>query len=121
MDRMEKLKKIKKGHLSPNEQNAKMSVLEDLKKQAEDAMGGKLSGLKKVSVMSDSQEGLQHGLQKAQELMHGQPEAHAEGGFVGGDGSGKEDEEESEEHMSPEEIDAKIQHLMELKKQKMHS
>jgi hypothetical protein len=156
---MEKMMAMKKAkEMSPSEKNAKMSVLHDLKKQAQDAMGGKLDGMKKVSVMSDSPEGLQHGLDKAKELTQNMPDESedsdeqmmSEGGFAK-DATGQEDDEgaygksheaspydkagdtreeeeqfheespaEESNEMSPEEIDAKIQHLMDLKKKKMH-
>ena len=67
----EKLKKIlsKKRDLSPNEKHAKMDVVKHLRDMASEAMGDKLDGLKKVSVMSDSPEGLKAGLHKASEIV----------------------------------------------------
>lgn len=59
----------KKRDLSPNEKNAKMDVLKDLRDSAAEAMGHKLDGLKKVSVMSNSSEGLKKGLHKAEEIV----------------------------------------------------
>src|ERR1035441_3143084 len=61
----------KKGSkpMSENEKHAKIGVLGDLKKMAEDAMGDHMSGMKKVSVMSDSKEGLKHGLDTAKHVM----------------------------------------------------
>jgi hypothetical protein len=70
MDHMKKLREKKGMHkMRPMEQKAKMGVMEDLQKMAHDAMGGKLRGMKKVSVMSDSEEGLEHGLDKAHDVL----------------------------------------------------
>lgn len=68
---MEKAKKNGKDmkHLDPMEQHAKLSVLNDLKGVASDALKEKLHGLKKVQVMSDSDEGLKAGLGKAEDLI----------------------------------------------------
>ena len=64
----------KKRDLSPVEKHAKHSVLHDLKGMASEALGDKLDGLKKVSVMSNSPEGLQHGLHKAGQIVSGSQE-----------------------------------------------
>ena len=77
MDHMKKLKE-KKGmmhKMHPLEQKAKMGVMHDMQKMAEDAIGGKLKGMKKVSVMSDSEEGLEHGLDKAHDVIKHLPKA----------------------------------------------
>lgn len=86
-DKFQKLidKKKKAGHeLSPVESAAKHSVLNDLKGMAGKAMSDKLQGLKKVSVASDSEEGLKHGLEKAHEIVSGKQmhdmETDTEGG-----------------------------------------
>jgi len=99
-DRMNALleKKKKEGKSMPeHEKNAKLGVMEDLHKMASNAMGGKLSGLKKVTVASDSPEGLSHGLDKAKEIMGDNEMQHgledAESGSSRGDSifSGGED------------------------------
>ncbi len=86
----QKMKDKKKG-MHPLERKAKMGVVGDLQKMAEDAMGGKLQGLKKVSVASDSPEGLQTGLEHAQHMLGQHPDQrdpasedqmYAEGGMV---------------------------------------
>lgn len=61
----------KKRDMKPSEKHAKMGVLKDLKSSLADSMGDKLDGMKKVSVMSDSPEGLSAGLDKAK-MMAGQ-------------------------------------------------
>jgi hypothetical protein len=59
----------KKRNLSPSEKSAKMDVVKDLRQAAGDMMGSKLDGLKKVSVMANSKEGLKHGLDKARGIV----------------------------------------------------
>jgi hypothetical protein len=61
--------KKKKSEMSDLEKHAKMSVLKDARDMAASAMGQKLHGLKKVSVMAPDREGLAKGLHKAQELL----------------------------------------------------
>lgn len=67
----DKMKKMlsKKRDLPEHEKNAKMDVVKHLRDMASDAMGDKLDGLKKVSVMSNSPEGLAHGLDKAKQIV----------------------------------------------------
>jgi hypothetical protein len=83
------IEKKQGGKMSDAAKKAKMSVLHDLKGQADEAMGDGLKGLKKVTVASDSPSGLKHGLDKAKEIV---------GGSMFDD---KSPEEES--HESPEE------------------
>lgn len=126
------LKKLKKkeGKMPSHEKDAKMSVLSHLRDMAQESMGGKLSGLKKVSVMSDSKEGLKEGLSKAQELtdkhleneddemapelMDQSPHSESEDRYENLEETADGESHESEE-MSPEDIDAKIAHLVALK------
>lgn len=73
----------KKRSLSDNEKNAKMDVMKELRDQAASAMHDKMGNMKKVSVMSDSPEGLQHGLDKAKSLVNDTDEdGMAHGGIV---------------------------------------
>lgn len=68
-DMMKKLLEKKKSEgktLSPLEKEAKMGVVNSLKKAAEDAMAEK--GLKKITVASDSKSGLNKGLDMAKEM-----------------------------------------------------
>lgn len=80
----DKLKKImqKKRDLSDNERDAKMDVVKQLRDMASSAMGDKIDGLRKVSVTSNSPEGLEEGLNKAREVVSGkeleQMKDHAE-------------------------------------------
>ncbi len=74
MDHLKKLKEKKGMHkMHPLEQKAKLGVMHELQKMASDAMGGKLKGLKKVTVAADSEEGLEHGLDKAHDVLKGMP------------------------------------------------
>lgn len=82
------------------EKKAKMGVLGDLKKSMRDEQNSKLDGVKKVSVMSNSEKGLEKGLDKAKDIIHGHvpemeetrdPEAEM-----------SNDDEEMEERMHPE-------------------
>lgn len=68
-DMMKKL--MQKGKsLSPVEKTAKMSVLNQLKQDMNDSMKDKLHGMKKsVTVSSDNDEDLSHGLDTAKELL----------------------------------------------------
>lgn len=83
---MEKLLAKKRAggdELDDAEKNAKMHVINAMRDMASSAMGEKLQGLKKVSVASDSDEGLAHGLDKAKEILshkeHEDMVDHAEG------------------------------------------
>jgi len=144
------LKKLqdKASDMPDHEKMAKMQVLHHMKKVAEDMMKSHMDGgAKKVSVMSNSPEGLQHGLAKAQELVsHGEsPEGdplageetdemvhgdvnepgestHDPKSFSVPDGSDSDSPdmgEPDEDDMSHDAIDAKIKHLMDLKKKKL--
>lgn len=77
MDRLKKLRDGMKGRsaMHPLERKAKMGVVDDLSKMAEDAMGGKLKGLQRVSVAADSPEHLEDGLDKARDVLKGLPDA----------------------------------------------
>lgn len=116
-DKMMKMLKSKKGkELSAPEKQAKMSVLKDLHEMASKAMGEKLQGLKKVTVASDSKEGLEKGLEKAQELVGGPGEESAEADEEAQEASEEASEGEAPEaEMSEEELDAKLAELMALK------
>lgn len=81
MHKFEKLlsKKLKDGKtMSDTEKQAKGSVLNEMKSMASDMIGDKIKGLKKVSVASNSEEGIKHGLDKARELIGGQDESDSE-------------------------------------------
>lgn len=129
--------------LSEIEKKASSKVLGELRKHTQQMMNDKMKGLKKVTVASDSAEGLKKGLSKAEELIKGKmpkeddlltPE---EGELDKAHGLEEESEEEEasespemeasedesmEEHeydeeecKTPEEIDAKIKELLKKK------
>lgn len=102
---MQKLKQ-KGKKLNPLEQKAKMGVIKELSDQAGSMMGDKVKSLKKVSIASDSKQGLEEGLSKAQELIHGaashDPEkiqAGAELGLSSGENADEHSMEKAEELM----------------------
>lgn len=111
-------KKAKSGKiLSDNERQAKMDVLKSLDDEMSQEMGDKVKNLKKVTVASDSSQGLEKGLEKAKKLLAKQDES-AEPAEEEMDESS--DEEESED-LSLDELDAKIRELEHLKKMKLMS
>jgi hypothetical protein len=135
----DKKKKGEKGDLHkadmeemhPAMKQAKLGVLKHLSDMAGDAMGSKLAGLKKVTVASDSDEGLKHGIEKAKDIVE---KGHIPGSsdmIDGGDEEGSDAEEASEspeeeaheqesgeeggdEDLSPEDIEKKIAELQAL-------
>jgi len=101
--------------------------MDKMKKMAEDAMTDNLHGMKKVSVASDSKEGLEEGLEKAKEIISSKEqdemvEDAEDGNQVGDDlmagGWDREEAEEDseDEEMSSEELERKLQKLMAMKK-----
>lgn len=130
MDKM----KDKKSGMGDTEKEAKMSVLEHVRGMAQDMMKDRLNGgMKKVEVASDSKDGLKEGLDKAKALMEGskeeedsetpEQEASEEGSedetADHGDPSPEASEDEDSgdmDHMSEEELDAKLAELMAMKK-----
>lgn len=139
MEKFHKLlkKKMDEGkELSPVDKEAKMGVLKDLHKMASDSMSDKLHGLKKVTVAAPDEKGLEHGLDKAKQIVNDMPEMldKAESGHEGLEDSEEEhhedlddDNEEGEdpEHQeavlgehddeSEESIDAQLADLMKKK------
>lgn len=114
-------KKAKAGKvLSEDDIASKKEVLSDLKSQMEEQMAEGLKGmkgLKKVTVASDSPEGLKEGLEKAEEVVEKLPGEESEETESEEMEDESEDEEMSEE-MSEDEIDAKLAELM-AKKEKL--
>lgn len=84
MDQLKRLREKKKdmSKMHPLERKAKMDVVEHLQKMAQDAMGDKVKGMRKVTVASDTPHGLQEGLHKAQDLMGEEDDSYAEGGMT---------------------------------------
>ncbi len=78
MDEFKKLlaqKKKENGEMSPDQKKAKMKVSEELRSLADKMLGSELPGLKKVTVASNSEEGLKRGLEKAEDLLEQKKEA----------------------------------------------
>jgi hypothetical protein len=94
---MDKKRKMGKT-LSPVESAAKSSVLDDLKGMAGEAMSHKLNGLKKVSVASDSEAGLKHGLEKAHEIVSGKEEHDMKNDVDGGEQDLGDEQGASDDH-----------------------
>lgn len=110
--------------MSDNEKSAKMSVVEAMRKMAEDQIGGKLKDLKKVTVASDSKDGLEKGLDKAKEMLDRHPEdeesQEQHDPEMEDHESETADEVASEPEMSEDELNEKLEELMKLK-EKMKS
>ena len=89
--------KDKKGSMmGDTEREAKMSVLKHVGDMASDMMKGRLDGLKKVTVASDSASGLKEGLAKAKDMLAAKEEGMEE------EASGDEEGAEHEAMESPE-------------------
>jgi|GEM_PF-5187692 hypothetical protein len=108
--------------ISGNAQKAKLTALREANKMARDMMKEDLSGLKKVTIASDSKEGLKAGLEKAEEMMEGGEEEEKDCSECPGcpECEGKEESEDSEEmedesEMDESDIDAQIAELMKMK------
>lgn len=112
-----------------------LTSLQQLMKDMDDMMMGKVKdkkGMAKVSVMSDSPEGLKKGLEKAEDVIEGESEEETEVtlpkfGSKQKSGALMEEEEfeedssddsEDSEESSEEELDRKIAELMAKKKSK---
>ena len=106
--------KVKK--LSDAEKKAKLTALKEAHGMASDMLKDKVSGVKKVTVASDSKEGLKKGLEKAEEII-GENESEDEemGESDESKSEGYEDQQEESEPTSVAEINAKIEELMKLK------
>ena len=80
---------------NPEKLKAKAGVVKDLMGSLKELMAGDLKGLKKVTVASDSPEGLKEGLEKAEEIVDkGSPEEESEEMKEEGSESSPENEDE---------------------------
>lgn len=120
---MEKMMK-KKGakEMDPMEKEAKFSVVDAMKQMAEQAMGEKVKGLKKVTVSSPNESGLKKGLDEAEKLISANQDEPKESSEEEESEESSEEEAGEEMHssenleeMSEEEINAKLEELMQLK------
>lgn len=97
-------KKKETSESTPMELHAKGSVLADLMKMLDSDGTDKLKGLQKVTVASDSKDGLKHGLQQASDIVEKGP-LHAEQGEDvedNGDDHDYESEDDAEHEADPE-------------------
>lgn len=102
--------------MSPAEKKAKLSALKEAHGMASDMMKKGLDGAKKVSVMSDSPEGLKKGLDMAEKIVGEQEDEDSELGDKMEDAQeGYDDQQDESMPLDEDEIDAEIQRLMELK------
>jgi len=120
--------------LSDIEKKASSKVLGELRSHAQSMMNDKMKGLKKVTVASNTKEGLKEGLNKAEEILGTKKTKEDEANPEEIDNLETEETEDSDEHeageseeyeageeegeeesMSEEELDAKIKELMALK------
>lgn len=91
--------------MSPVERQAKMGVIQDMRKMASDEMSQPLHDLKKVSVSAESPEALKMGLDKAKQIVgHGDDEA-AEGEQSFADGGEVHPEESDLHHTDMEDLE----------------
>lgn len=109
-------KKKKEGKtLSPVHKEARSTVLEDLMDHLSDMGMDKVKGLKKVTVASDSKEGLAKGLDKATEMVEKSPMEAMEDEDVSDHGANEVEENEEESEDEPESEDDIRQKIEELK------
>ena len=108
--------KDKMKKMSESEKKAKMTALKEAHGMASDMLKDNLKGLKKVTVASDSKEGLKKGLKKAEDILgEHQSEDEELGEKDEAEASEYEDQQEESEPMDEDEINAQIEHLMKLK------
>lgn len=117
-------KKAEGKDMSPAHEKAKGTVLSDLMDHLEGMGMDKVKGLKKVTVASDSKEGLAKGLDKAKEIATQAPDSEEGSEDESAEGSDAEEasespameasegeEGEAEEEKSPEEMKSEIEEL----------
>lgn len=124
---LKKMKNKKKSEsMSDSEKNAKMKVVDEMEKMADDAMSDSFkNGMKKVTVAADSKEGIKQGLESAKKLLNGDSieskEELTEGvePHMGGDEGEESEPDMMDEHESSENPEDEIKMLEEkLKKLK---
>lgn len=111
-----------KKSMSPSEQKAKLAALKEAHGMASDMMKDGLSGAKKVSVMADSKQGLEKGLDMAKKIVDKDPQVGEDemedselGDSMEDAQEGFDDQQDESMPMDEEDIDAQIEHLMKLK------
>jgi hypothetical protein len=105
--------------LSEIEKKASTKVLGDLREHMKGIMGEKMAGLKKVTVASNTKEGLKKGLSTAEEVLEAKdkkPVESAEEELSESPEIEESEDESAEEHeLTASEIDEKIKELLALK------
>ena len=109
--------------LSDMDKRASLKALGDFRGEAQKLMKDKMNGLKKVTVASDSKEGLKEGLEKAESLLKKGSDMYsseqANDNFEDREEHALDEMEEMDEEMecdlSEDELDKKIQELMAMK------
>lgn len=114
-DLMKMIESKKDDKMEEGDYSAKSEMLMELIKMASAAAGedikkGLDGEMQEVTVAAPDEEGLMEGLEMAEEVVEEGPEA-----LMPEDGEMMESEDDMEEEMSPEEIEAEIQRLMEMK------
>lgn len=118
-----------KRKMSPAAQKAKLTALKEAHKMSSDMMKDDLNGLKKVTIASNSPEGLKKGLEKVEEMLEGEEkdcsecpgcphctgEQEDEDMEMESESEDEEDMQEASEPMDIDELEAKIQELMKMK------
>lgn len=123
----------KRVEMKDPEKQAKLSALKEAHKMASDMMSDSLkssrspAGMKKVTVASDSKEGLKAGLDKAEDMLGEKSEEECE--YCGTEGcphcalgekeqdqaEGYEDQQDESMPMDEDELDAEIERLMQIR------
>jgi hypothetical protein len=113
------LGKKKESKMGETEKEAKMNVVKEMRDMAAGEMGKKLNGLKKVTVASDSKEGLFKGLDKAEDLLKMSKDEEEMPEEESSEEESSEDEMAEYADCSVEELDSKIKELEALKQNKL--
>lgn len=100
-----------KQEMNPMHKEARMSMLNALKDAMDSDMGEHLKGYKKVSVAAPDDSGLEHGLDKAKELLH--EHQHEADDELEGDPIERMDHSTVEDDNSKQMDDAQDEHLKE--------
>ena len=104
-----KKKKSEGGEMKEDKMSSKLKVLRELRGMANEAIGSDLPSLKKVTVAAPDKEGLEAGLEKAEELVEKSPmeaalsEADEESSELDAEGGTYEEACEAAKMLSPEE------------------
>lgn len=113
-DNFKKLIEKKKSEgksISPVHQSAKSSVLEELMQHLGASGLDKIKGMKKITVASDSKEGLSEGMKKAAEMVEEDPEMRDQDDISDVSAPENADSEDMDGEPSMEHLKSKIAEL----------